>query len=180
MIKNRDRIYEELIVLKCQEGDISAFDELVSRYQKRLWKHALYLTNCEDAAWDIVQEAWMGIIKGMSKLQDPAAFSSWAYRIVSNKCNDWIRKQIRQRNLYDDYMEESRTIPDDLEEYNSLKEAFKKLPGDFRAIISLKYLEGFDVNEISEILGIPVGTVKSRLFHARDKLKKVMESDTNG
>ena len=180
MIKNQEKLYEELLVLKCQEGDSEAFDELVNRYQKRLWKHAFYLTNNEEVAWDILQEAWMAIVKGMSKLQDPSAFLGWAYKIVSNKCNDWLRKQVRRRKLHENFREELISIPDDLEEYNSLKEALQKLPGDYRAIISLKYLEGFDVNDISEILGIPAGTVKSRLFHGRDKLKKVMESDSNG
>lgn len=83
-----DDVYDELLVLRCQEGDQDALDELVARWQRRLFDHARRLTQQTDAAWDVVQEAWMAIVRGIGRLQDPASFRPWAYRIVTFKCTE--------------------------------------------------------------------------------------------
>ena len=99
MRKSRSQIYDELLVIKCQPGEKDAFDELVERWQKRLWHYACRITGSESAAWDIVQETWFAIVKGLSKLKDTAVFPQWAFRIVNNKCTDWLRKQQRRSRL---------------------------------------------------------------------------------
>jgi RNA polymerase sigma-70 factor, ECF subfamily len=92
-----DRLNDELLVLRCQEGDAEAFEALVGRWQRRLWRYAWRLTGDESAAWDALQEAWIGISRGIGRLADAAAFPAWAYRIVSNKCRDSIRRDLRRR-----------------------------------------------------------------------------------
>ena len=95
----RERIADELLVLRCQEGDIAAFEQLVERWQERLWRHAWRLTGDENAAWDALQETWIGISRGLGRLVEPAAFPGWAYQIVSHKCRDWLRRQRRHREI---------------------------------------------------------------------------------
>jgi RNA polymerase sigma-70 factor, ECF subfamily len=174
----RERVENEILVLRCQEGDIAAFEQLVKRWQERLWRHAWRLTGDENAAWDALQEAWIAISRGLRRLAEPAAFSAWAYQIVGNKCRDWLRRHRRQRQLDELHgaeVQESYEPAQEPEQYANLRDALAQLSGPDRAIISLRYEDGFGTAEIAAILGIPEGTVKSRLFHARKRLRNYLE-----
>lgn len=175
----QERINDELLVLRCQEGDSAAFDLLVGRWQERLWRHAWRLTGDEDAAWDVLQEAWIGISRGLGRLDDAAAFPAWAYRIVSHKCRDWIRREQRRRRTVEDYSDQVQQAGQQAsgahEQSANLKKALARLPGRDRAILCLRYEEGFDTAEIADVLHIPAGTVKSRLHYARRRLRKYLE-----
>ena len=178
-MSRRTRIEDELLVLRSQEGDVAAFDELVDRWQERLWRHAWRLLGDEDAAWDALQEAWIAISRDLRRLEDVAAFPAWAYRITSNKCRDRIRRERRRRQAVDDYAEHVRQADNDASHVDDrcadLSEALTRLPGRDRAILSLRYEEGFDTAAIAEILRVPEGTVKSRLYYARKRLRKFLE-----
>lgn len=181
-----DDVYDELLVIRCQEGDHHALDELVARWQRRLFDHARRLIQHQDAARDVVQEAWMAIVRGLGRLDDPARFRHWAYRIVTFKCTDWIRRQQRQRRLCEEVSREGHdeaappeSDVDEDDEIERLRRALAALAADRRAILSFHYLEGLSVAEIAAILDIPEGTVKSRLYHARQRLKNVLERETS-
>jgi len=173
---------DELLVLKCQEADSEAFEELLRRWQKRLWQHAWRLVGREDAAWDILQDSLVAISGGIARLEAPAAFGAWAYRIVTHKSKDWLRRESRRRRAYESYETElahsqGDRLPGD--RIMSLKEAVLRLPGRDRALLALKYEDGFDIEEIASILDVPPGTVKSRLYHARQRLRTMMEETDN-
>lgn len=176
-----DRLNDEWLVLRCQEGDAEAFAVLVGRWQIRLWRHAWRLTGDEALAWDAIQETWIGISGGIQRLADAAAFPAWAYQIVSNKCRDCLRRERRRREANESYLKwlrgevQETTIADG--QYSSLREAMGRLSGPDRAVLSLRYEENFDTAEIAQILGVPAGTVKSRLFYARERLRKYLEND---
>jgi RNA polymerase sigma-70 factor (ECF subfamily) len=176
MSGNTQRIADEWLVLQSQDGDAHAFDLLVSRWQERLWRHARRLVRDDAAAWDVLQEAWMSILKNLRRLEDPGAFSGWAYRIVTFRCMDHLRRGKRQRRLEEEQAvrapEPAEETDDDVEE---LRVALDELNVDQRAILSLHYKEELGVDRIAEILDIPVGTVKSRLHRARAALKERME-----
>ncbi len=178
-MSRRKRIEDELLVLRSQEGDLAAFDELVDRWQERLWRHAWRLVGDETAAWDVLQEAWIGISRGITRLEDAAAFPAWAYRITSNKCRDRIRRERRRREAVEAYSDQVRHAEEEAsashERCADLREALSRLCGRDRAILSLRYQEGFDTAEIAEILRVPEGTVKSRLHYARKRLRKYLE-----
>jgi RNA polymerase sigma-70 factor, ECF subfamily len=167
-MNQHERLNDELLVLRCQEGDTEAFEALVVHWQERLWRHARRLTGDENAAWDVLQEGLIGICQGLNRLADAAAFPAWAYQIVSNKCRDWIRREQKHRESAEQYSErihrEESETADSKVQYASLKEAMEHLPGRDRAILSLRYEEGFDTAEIAAVLDIPEGTVKSRLW----------------
>ncbi|MBN1124258.1 MAG: RNA polymerase sigma factor [Sedimentisphaerales bacterium] len=181
MRKTRDQIYDEVLVLRCQQGDREALDELVGRWQKRLWLYAYRVTGSESAAWDIVQEAWFSIVKGLSRLKDSAVFPNWAFKITNNKCSDWLRKQQKRSRLNGQLAEHVQSQPDqtnnDDEEEEFLRAAVTRLSTDRRALLDLRYREGFDLSRIAEILGIPEGTVKSRLHRTVNELRTIMERD---
>jgi RNA polymerase sigma-70 factor (ECF subfamily) len=180
-MSKHDRLNDELLVLRCQEGDAAAFEALVGRWQRRLWRHAWRLTGDESAAWDALQEAWIGISRGIRRLVDVAAFPAWAYQITSNKCRDWARREQRRRQATEVYSEgmqrEEQEAAAAQQQHTTLQEALEQLPGPDRAVLSLRYEEQFDTAEIAGILGVPEGTVKSRLFYARQRLRKYLEED---
>jgi len=177
-MRDSQQTYDELLVLKCQEADPDAFDELLSSWQRRLWHHAWRLVGNENAAWDILQNSLLAIIGGIGRLTSPAAFGTWAYRIVTNKSRDWIRRESRHRDVRESYGSEvtqGQSTETAGERILCLREAVMRLPGGDRALLALKYEDGFDIGEIASILDVPPGTVKSRLYHARQRLKKMME-----
>lgn len=99
MSRTPEDIQDELLVLQCQEGDRAAFRSLITRWQPRLRRLAWRLTSERETARDVVQDAWLAIVRGLGRLDDPARFRSWAYRIVSNKCADWTRRRVVQRKV---------------------------------------------------------------------------------
>ncbi len=119
----------------------------------------------------------MAVTKGISKLEDPGAFRCWAYTIVSRKAADWLRGR-RVREAEGPLTEEHLAAPPAASENGAvglLREALRRLPGERRALINLRYVEGFEIREMAEILGVPEGTVKSRLHSARQQLQDTVE-----
>ena len=158
--------------MDCQRGSVKAMEMLVCRWQKRLWKYAYNMTGDIEAAWDITQESWLGIIKGMRKLHDPASFKAWVYRITTNKSIDWIKKNRTAKKVGLDDVQGHRHKE---EKDAGLKELLEKLDMKKRAVLNLYYFEQLSVPEISIALKIPKGTVKSRLFNARRELKELYQ-----
>lgn len=191
MRSQREQLRNEWLVLRCQEGDVAAFEALVAAWQERLWRHALGLCGDADAAYDILQDAWLAIERGLGRLSDPAAFPAWAYRIVSNKCRDWIRREARRRRGIQAFTEvftlETGGGADhgggaggEDERCDDLRQALARLSGPDRALLALKYEEDFDTAQIAEALGVPEGTIRSRLFYLRQRLKTLMQDKREG
>lgn len=183
--RRAEEVLDELLVLRCQAGDRWAGERLVERWHSRLLRHAWRLTGEAEAAADAVQEAWVAILRGLGRLDDPARFRAWAYRITGNKCRDWIRRRRRTRRFWERLAREphSRTVeadPAEAEEGRAeqrLARALGGLSADRRALLAMFYTEGLSIREIGEALGVAEGTVKSRLFHARRKLRGSLEEE---
>jgi len=167
-----EQLVDEILVMDCQRGNVKAMEMLVCRWQKRLWKYAYNMAGDAAAAWDITQESWLGIIKGLGKLQDPASFKAWAYRITTNKSIDWIRKNSTAKKVG---LDEVQKHQHDEEKDAGLKELLEKLDVRKRAVLNLRYFEQLSIPEIGIALKIPKGTVKSRLHNARKELKELYQ-----
>ena len=166
--------------MDCQSGRVKALEILVSRWQKRLWKYAYRLVGDTEAAWDITQESWLGIIRGISRLNDPARFRSWAYRIVTNKASDWIRKSrtVKQAGAELSDRLGAGEVQDDRQPENKdtgVRELLEKLDMKKKVVLNLRYFEELSIPEIGAALKIPNGTVKSRLHNARNELKELWQ-----
>lgn len=182
MSRSHEDIQDELLVLQCQEGDGAALEALIARWQPRLARLAWRLTSEREAARDIVQDAWLSIVRGLRRLEDPARFRTWAYRIVSHKCVDWTRRRTVQRHVAKDLQNRASMAGNDSPmahdadgDVGLLREALAKLPVEQRAILSLHYLDEMGVAEIARVLNVPQGTVKSRLYYARNRLRQAIE-----
>lgn len=144
--------------------------------------HAWYETSNREAADDVVQDAWLEIIRSIGRLREPASFRGWAFRIVTNKAADWVRRRRRQRSLVKEMAVDNRTIDHRhaIDEsvcttQSFVRQGIRTLPVESRQILSMKYIDQMSTQEISRVLGIPVGTVKSRLYYARERLRHVLE-----
>ena len=172
-----EQLVDEILVMDCQSGSVKALEMLVTRWQKRLWRYACRLTGEPEAAWDVTQESWLGIVRGIYRLNDPARFRPWAYRIVTNKAHDWIRKDARAPQVQADRITErqSQSNPESSETFSDLQNIMCRLSAQSRDILTLYYLEEFGLAEVASILRIPKGTVKSRLHNARNELRKLWQ-----
>ena len=170
MDRSVEQLVDEILVMDCQGGRVKAMEILVSRWQKRLWQYAYKLTGNVEASWDITQESWLSIIKGLRKLRDPANFKAWAYKITTNKSIDWIRKSKAVKHTSIDEIEEQQASR---KKDTGVKELLEKLDIEKKVVLTLYYFEQLNISEISVALRIPKGTVKSRLHKARKELKKL-------
>ena len=180
MAKPDEQLVDEILVMDAQSGRSQAMELLVARWQKRLWRYACSLTGDSETAWDVTQEAWLGIIRGIGRLNDPARFRPWAFRIVTNKANDWIRRNGCSARPQAAPIAEAhlRTPQQNNETTSDLHSLLRRLPDRSRVVLTLYYLEEFDVPEVAKILRIPRGTVKSRLYKARQEFKKLWQQHT--
>lgn len=131
-------IEDALLVMDAQDGDAGAMEKLVGRWQRRLWSHAYRLVGNVDAAWDVTQQSWLSIIRGLHKLQDPENFKAWAYRITTNKCIDWTRKN---RAVVHVDIEEYRHHQQEQRKDIGIGELLQKLNEKKRTVLSLYYFE---------------------------------------
>lgn len=170
-----EQVFNDILVLMALDGDRQALDKLARRWWPRHYAHASRLLGNHEGASDAVQEAWSQIITGLRKLNDVSRFPAWSYSIVSRRCYDLIRrrKTSRQNETVSDEQISERVEEQGLK--LDMEKALKLLPGEQRAALALFYIEGFNVNEIGTALHMPAGTVKTRLFHARNKLKAFFE-----
>lgn len=180
MKRDSKQILTELLVYKSQAGDESAFAELFALWRLDILRLARSVIGSLDAAEDIAQEAWVAIGKGVRRLEDPARFRAWAFCIVRRRCVDRTRHEIRERAKKDSFeewlnVEADCGSPDRDEDTARLVEAIQKLNTDERMLIHLYYEAELSIGELSESLGIAEGTVKSRLFAVREKLRKQIE-----
>ena len=179
MMDTKEHILDELLILQMQHGDNKALSLFVKRWHAKLVGFSYQTIKDYTEAQDIVQDCWQAIIKSIKRLNEPAHYKAWMYRIVRNKSVDRIRQFQRKRKVYDGLAENHENgqeeNPDWLEDdLRLMRKMIAALPNDLREILQLFYLQKQSVHTISKIVGIPTGTVKSRLFRARDQLKKAM------
>ncbi|MEM7144174.1 MAG: sigma-70 family RNA polymerase sigma factor [Verrucomicrobiota bacterium] len=186
MKRDLEDVGDEWLVLRSQEGSAGALEALLRRWQERLWLQAVRLTGDEEAARDVTQEALIAISRGIRRLRDPARFRAWAYRIVSNRSRDWVRGRVRERRLAEE-SEAAEAVRrsgegggGDSGPLARLREGLERLPEAERHLLRLHYQAGLSVVEIAEVEGIPAGTVKSRLYRAREDLKAIVGVDGSG
>jgi RNA polymerase sigma-70 factor (ECF subfamily) len=175
--REAERALDAYLIASARTGDARAFAALFKRWNARLSSHAWRLLGDREAAADAVQEAWAEIVRGLGRLSDMSAFPAWAYRIVSRRCAKSIGRNVRDREAADALAAEPRGSEEVPEASDShlLRHAIDALPPDQRAAIALFYLEDMSVAEVAVALAVPAGTVKTRLMHARHKLRAALE-----
>lgn len=188
------REQELTIIRRVQHGDTEAFSMLVAAYEKNVFNVALQMTGNREDAQDMAQEAFLKAYTSLSSFRGDSRFSSWLYRIVSNVCLDYLRRQNRRPKssltVEDDEGETVELdIPDESQSPEALLErkltreavrrGLRELPPEQRQILLLREIQGLSYDEIAEAMDLEPGTVKSRIFRARKKLCAFLLQDGN-
>lgn len=168
------RLYEEYLVTMAMGGDREAGERLVARYQPRLLRTARRMLGDAEEAQGAVQEAWLAIVPGIKRLRHPARFAPFAFSVLHRRCVDSIRKSQRGRAVFDAAAEVESSTEAGQDDALAIRQAFALLPPDQRLAAHLFFVEGLTLAQIAEVQGVPEGTAKSRLFHARQKLKAAL------
>jgi RNA polymerase sigma-70 factor (ECF subfamily) len=182
---------ERTLVEDARRGEAGAFRELVSRYQRRAYAVALGIVHDSDDARDICQDAFLKAYKGLATFEGDSQFFTWLYRIVTNLCIDHLRKKRGERVEFDETHPQDaaddatgiapqRTGFDpqralaDRELRSHIRKALDQLSPAHRAVLVLREVEGLSYQEMADLQGCSIGTIMSRLFHARKKMQKML------
>lgn len=189
---------DRAVVEACRRGDTDAFETLVKKYQTQMYNIALRTIGSPEEAEEAVQDAFVSAYKNIGKFKGTARFATWLTRIVINMSRNQITKRsAKKRKNTRVFSDVARTAPDqDKSEYDpastlpspvtrfeqkqagrQVQYCLDKTEPDFREVLILKDREGFSYAEIGETLEIPLGTVKSRLFRARDMVRNCLENN---
>lgn len=179
-MNKKSKITDELLIKQYQSGNKKALALLVKKWHKQFCNKAFWLVKDADLAKDIAQESWRTIIKKLDQLKEPKYFGSWALRIVYTKSLDVINANNKTRKHLENYyyskqVEEKQNNADNNSNQKLLKAVYT-LPEHQQTVIRLFYVQDYSLKDISDILGVSVGTVKSRLFHARERLKLILKA----
>lgn len=179
------------LIARSQRGEAAAFNELVIRYRQRAYSMIYQMVRHEDDAWDLLQDGFVKAWKNIRHFRGQSAFFTWLYRILMNVTIDAVRRrQVQGETEFDDAIglhniePASATTPrgemapaarlSDTEIRARIDAALLKLSPEHREVIVLRELEGLEYQEIAERVGIPLGSVMSRLFYARKKLQTLL------
>ncbi len=178
-MRKKDKEIDAKLIFDYQSGKSTAFIALVKRWHVRFCKLAHFYVKDRDIAKDVAQESWTIIYNKLDDLKDPMKFKSWAISIVNRKALDFLRAQQREQKRKAEYKvslsNNQIDKEDDKEEVkNILLKEIQKLSKEHQQVLQLFYVESYSLKEIGSVIGISVGTTKSRLFHAREQLKKVI------
>jgi len=179
MRRDAKQVLTELLVLKAQGGDETAFTQLYQTWAKDVLRFARFAIKDSQAAEEVAQESWISVAKGLSQLDDPALFGPWAFRIVRRRCVDWIRSRKSERKRREIWETEVATSVEqpvaEKAALSELAEILHNMDTDSRLLIHLYYETGLSVAEVAGAMELRTGTVKSRLFAIREKLKLKLE-----
>jgi RNA polymerase sigma-70 factor (ECF subfamily) len=169
---------DEWLVLRCQLGEREAFDPLIAKWHPLLWRYAVRLTSDADAAADVVQDVWLRVLRGLPGLRDAARFRAWLFGIARRALMDRLRVRYAEppmEPLEPGGIEEPAADDGRVDDFLVLQTELDRLPFTEREVLVLFYLRELSLNDIAAIAAIPVGTVKSRLFRARQMLRTQLE-----
>lgn len=171
---------DELLVIRCQLGERPAFDDLVARWHGPVWKYIRRVAGDDDAARDVAQDVWLGVLRGIGRLRDGTRLRPWLFGIARRALMDRLRRQYATPA---DAEVDLAALPADVrpddseEEIAAMERELGRLPVVEREVLTLFYLRELSLAEVADVLGVPVGTVKSRLFRARGQLRRALHSE---
>lgn len=178
-----EHLSDEECIARVLNGDTQAFGILFDRYRYLVHRLAYDMLKENDLAEDVIQDVFIAAYRNLDRLREPAAFSGWLSTIARNRCRNVLRSMKLKQHSLDSMKEEYGYDPpapepeeDESEAHLALvMQTLPRLPAKYRQIVELRYIQNLTYQQIEEALGISMSAVKSRLFHARKKLIRLVE-----
>jgi RNA polymerase sigma-70 factor, ECF subfamily len=168
-----------LLVLRCQAGDDQAFARLMDLFATKTLGYLHGLVG--DDAEDVQQEVWLSVYRGIAGLTNPGAFRTWLFRTTRHRAVDFLRMRKRERELIDDLASDAVESDEEAQpdivagmDTSALDAALRAMPPPQREVMLLRYRDDMSYNEIALVVGCPIGTVRTRLYHAKGRLQELL------
>lgn len=171
-----DRIYERLLVLRCQTRDHAAFTELVARYDRRLRYFVNKMRRADAQLDDLLQGIWFDVFRSIARLHDAEAFPAWLYRIARNRtCRELRRNTPFMTSIEDHDPASDAHETFDPEDAAIVHHALDQIAPEHREVLILRFVQEMPYDEIATVIGCQMGTVRSRLHYAKRALRELLE-----
>jgi RNA polymerase sigma-70 factor, ECF subfamily len=174
-------VHERELVERCRSGDEGAFQELVDRHKDLVFALIARTVQDRSRAEDLAQDVFLRIHRGLPYFRGEARLSTWIYRIVANVCLQDHGRAPRTSTIDDERTARAVSVADrqftDLEVRDRLEKAIARLPANYRLLIAAHYLRGVRYEELAEALQLPLGTVKTQLYRAKQQLRRLLETE---
>ena len=175
------------LVARVRDGDLKALGELYERYKTSIYRTALAITRDEGVAEDILQDTFLKVYDHANRIDETVPLGPWLYRVAVNLAYSWTNRVKRWlhslHGTLDRWVLSGQPHPEaaaaEQEWAHTLQRAINALPPAHRVVIILHYLDGLSLREIAYVTDVPEGTVKSRLYYAREKLRDILEREQN-
>jgi RNA polymerase sigma-70 factor, ECF subfamily len=175
LTRDKNAILLELLVLRCKRGEKQACDELIRQWEGRLLYYVRRLVATEEDAWDVLQQTWMKVLKGIRRLDDPQRLPTWLYQIARRTAASHWRGHYREQTR----LEENADMADlaeaeevwHFEDAEEVHHALSRVSLAHREVLTLYFMDDLSLEQMAEILDVPLGTVKSRLCYAKRALR---------
>jgi RNA polymerase sigma factor (sigma-70 family) len=168
---------DELLALRCQLGERAAFDALVERWHDPLWRYIRSMCDTDDSAAETLQDTWLRILRSLPRLRQPDRLRAWLFGIARRAVMDRLRRQYVRAAAMSLSCDVAAPEPEDWldEDIGLMHEELRAMPLVEREVLVLFYLRELPSDQVADVLDVPVGTVKSRLFRARRMLRARLE-----
>lgn len=185
---------EKQLIIRAKKGDQDAFGQLVLAHQNKVYTLCVHLVNDREEAADLAQEAFLKAWRSLSSFQEASSFATWMHRLTTNVCLDHLRKQSRRQNISvavslddeesnwsepADWSQDPQEQLEREERKRALARALEELPEHHRRMLLMRELSGMSYQEIADALDVDLGTIKSRIARARERLRKNLLRDGN-
>lgn len=177
MSQDKQLLESELLVVRWQRGDHGAFEGIVKLWERSLFYYLCRLTSCEADAWELLQETWLKTLKSLRSMRDPRALPAFLYRTARNAAISRMRRpEFFQLNADAELLCDERQIDASLESRDAeeVHHALEQLPLLQREALTLFFLHDLSLEEMAVLLGVPVGTAKSRLHYAKQAMREIL------
>ena len=185
---------EKDLIRRAKSGDQDAFGQLVLTHQNKVYTLCVHMVTNREEAEDLAQEAFLKAWRSLSSFQEESSFATWMHRLTTNVCLDYLRKQTRRQNISTavslddeesgwsepaDHTQDPQQQLEQQEQRQVLAKALNELPEHHRRLLIMRELSGLSYQEIADALNMDLGTVKSGISRARERLRKILLRDGN-
>lgn len=179
--RRKDHILTEMLLIRYRRGDHSALDELVKLWEAKLFYYIMRLVSSEEDAWDGLQETWLALTKNIGKLRESRSLVLWLYKTARHKAMDRLRERYSEQTVPMEY-EDLSAVEDPKETFafedaELVHNALAQLSPHQREVLTLYFLEDLSIDEISQVLSVAPGTIKSRLHYAKKAMRTILEGE---